>query len=230
MDEVSYLAKRGRVEHLHDHGRHAAEGGDLLALDQLEGACGVEVVHHDDLPAGPDVPHHDRVTAGGVEERYREQDGASAGCRSGRLRDLPKRSWPLVVDEEEAHQVGADVAMGADGALGPARRARGVEDGGVVLGVDGDVGRRRRPRRRRPSASGERPFGDRRRSVGRARGRAGAGVVHGAVLVGDDQRGEPAQAAEEGADALGPLRVDEGHLGARSPPARSAAPRRTTRH
>ena len=69
------MAKLGRVEHLHDHGRHAAEGADPLALDQLEGTLGVEVVHHHELPARGDVGDHDGVAAGGVEERHREEEG-----------------------------------------------------------------------------------------------------------------------------------------------------------
>ena len=61
MEDVSYLEKLGESMHLHDHGRHAAEDGDPLALDELEGPLGVEVVHHDDLPAGRHVGDHARA-------------------------------------------------------------------------------------------------------------------------------------------------------------------------
>ena len=92
MEEVSYLSKFGRVEHLHDHGRHAAERADPLALNQLERALGVEVVHHHELPAGGQVGDHDGVAAGGVEQRHREEEGGlrllagrleGRACRSG---------------------------------------------------------------------------------------------------------------------------------------------------
>ena len=159
MDEVSYWAKFGGVEHLHDHGRHAAEGGDPLALDQLERALGIEVVHHHDLPAGPDVPHHDGVTARGVEERHREEDTRSAPSLDGvDERRLAEAQRPAGVDEEEVHQVGADVAVRADRALGPPGGARGVEDGGVVVGIDGDVGGRG-VGIHVAERQGERPFG-----------------------------------------------------------------------
>ncbi len=46
------LREVGGVEHLHHHGRNAAERADPLALYQLQSPLGVEVVHHDDLPAG----------------------------------------------------------------------------------------------------------------------------------------------------------------------------------
>ena len=64
--------------HLHGHGGDAAEGGDALALDELEGPFGVPVVHHDELVARRGVGHQDRVASGGVEERHRQQVGARA--------------------------------------------------------------------------------------------------------------------------------------------------------
>ena len=72
------------------------ERGDPLALDQLEGPGGVEVVHHDDLPAGAGVPHHDGVTARGVEQGHGEQIG-QLPLAGGVGQGLPNRSWPLVL-------------------------------------------------------------------------------------------------------------------------------------
>ena len=133
----------------------------------------------------------------------------------GSTRDRAEAQLPARVDEEEVHQVGADVAVRADGALGASRGARGVEDGGVVLRVDGDVGGR---------GVGvdvaerqcEGPFGHRCRPVRRL---ADGGGVPGCVAVrcssATIRAVKPGQPAEEGADALGPLRVDEGDLGTR---------------
>ena len=128
-----------RVDHLHHHGGDAPEGHDPLALDELEGPFGIPVVHHDELVPRRGVRHQDRVAPRGVEQRHRQQIrrrgpplSSSRGARlAGRAQPGPG------VEEEEAHQVGAHVAMGAHRALGLPRRARGVEDGGVVLGVDG---------------------------------------------------------------------------------------------
>ena len=117
------------------------------------------------------------------------------------------------VDEEEAHQVRPHVAVGADGTLGTAGGARGVEDGGVVLGVDGQIGRRGRFVDR-PQRQGERPFGHEPRPGGRL-GDGQRRVGLGAVLVGDDDGAEVGQPGQDGADPFRPLRVDEDHLGAR---------------
>ena len=228
MDEVSYWAKSGEVEHLHDHGRHAAEGGDPLTLDQLEGPLGIEVVHHDDLSAGADVSHHDGVAPGGVEERDREQDGALHLVRRVDQRS-PEAQLAPRVDEEEVHQVGADVAVGADGALGASRGARGVEDGGVVLRVDGDVGgrgvgidRRRAPGRTAIRSTGGDPSGGLRTSQARRRSPARCSSATMRAV-------SPVQPAEEGADASRPAGCRRRRPWNPSPPGRSAAPRPTTR-
>ena len=78
--------------------------------------------------------------------------------------------------------------MGAHRALGTPGGARRVEDGGVVLRIDGDVGRRgvlvHLSERER-----ERPLGDGSSAVGRL-GDGERGLRCGAVLVGDDQCAE----------------------------------------
>ncbi len=45
--------------------------------------------------------------------------------------------------EEQVHQIGHAVAVGPHCALGPSRGPRGVEDGGVVVGLDGYFRKRR---------------------------------------------------------------------------------------
>ena len=97
---------------------------------------------------------------------------------------MPKRMEPAGVEEEQAHQVRAHVAVRAHRALGPPRRARRVEDGGVVLGVDGDVGGRG-GLVDGAQREGEGPLGDGRRAAGRlVDGQRRLGL--GAVLVGHD--------------------------------------------
>ena len=102
--------------------------------------------------------------------------------------------------------------MRAHRALGPAGGARRVEDGGVVLRVDGDVGRRG-GLVHGAQRQGERPLGDRCGTARRLPDLEGSRRL-GPVLVGHDERAEVGQAAQEGPEALGPLGVDEGHLGA----------------
>ena len=75
-----------------------------------------------------------------------------------------------------------------------------VTSGGTASGVHG------------AERQGEGPFGDRSRSLGCV-AHQGRRVGHGAVLIGDDECGEPVEAAQEGADALRSLGVDEGHFG-----------------
>ena len=78
---------------------------------------------------------------GSSGSRWRGTAGRTAGRRSGRChrpRAAPRsgaaRSCLAGVDVEQADRVGADVAVGAERAFGPARGPRGVEDGGVVVG------------------------------------------------------------------------------------------------
>src|SRR3984957_7771335 len=133
------LGEVGRVDDLHDHGGDAAEEGDLLPLDELEGPLGIEVVHHHQLPAGGGVGDQHGVAAGGVEQGHRQQVGvlAAAAHVSGAT---AVAKLALGGDEEQVHEVGARVAVGAHRPLGPTGDARRVEDGGVVVGLQVDVG------------------------------------------------------------------------------------------
>ena len=97
MDEVSYWAKRGKSRTCMTMAGHTAERGDAFACDQLESTLGIEVVHHDDLPAGPDVPDHDGVAAGGVEERHRQRESRSVPSEKGRRGLVPNRSCARVL-------------------------------------------------------------------------------------------------------------------------------------
>ena len=204
-----------RVDHLHHRGRHPPKHRDPLPLDELEGALGVEVMHHHELSAGGRVGHHDGETAGHVEERHREKVGVldvragrSPGLVSalaGRIGAGAESHGRAHAEEVEVHQVGAEVAVGADRSLGSPRRARGVEDRRVVLGVEGG-GRRLgvvggiaqplrevvdRDRRRgwcRPSPSARRP-----------------------MLVGDQKGAEVGKRAEHRGEPIRALGVGDHH-------------------
>ena len=87
---------------------------------------------------------------------------------------------PEPPDPVQRQRVRGEVALGQHGALGPARRAAGVEDGGEVVGpgddrgvlgrlAGGGIGQRAAARRRRASPPRCRP-GGRGRDPGRARG------------------------------------------------------------
>ena len=102
------------------------------------------------------------------------------------------------VEEEEAHQVRAHVAMGAHRTLGPPGGAGRVEDGGVVLRIDGEVGRRgglvHLSQRER-----ERPFGDGSGAVGRlGDGERGLSVRRGARRPRPPRRDRPAPRGRAG--------------------------------
>ena len=179
--------------------------------NELEGPLGVEVVHHDELPAGGEVGDHDRVAAGGVEQRHGEEEGGLRLLPGGRHAGAVA-GGAAGVDEEEAHEVRAHVAVRADGALGPPRGARRVEDRGVVLGVDREL-RRGGVAVDVAQRQGEGPLGRAGLALGRLAHRQGPGGL-AAVLVGHDHGAEVGQAAEDRADPLHALAVDEGHLGA----------------
>ena len=137
--------------------------------------------------------------------------GAGGGVRRQRGIGGPRRGPGLGV--AEAHQVGADVAVRPERALGAAGRARRVEDRRVGLGVDGHVGERHvgAARRRGP-----------RRTVARRRGaRAGLGP-------GDDHGPQRREVLELVLEPRGPLAVGEEHDRARVARGRTPARGRST--
>ncbi len=141
---------------------------------------------------------------------HRKEDRALRAV--GRLGGgIPEAELSPCVDEGEAHQVRADVAVRADRTLGASRGARGVEDGGVILRINGDV-RGRGVCIDIAERQGKGPFGHRCRSVRRGADTQGRTGARGTVLVGDDQGRQAPQSPEKGPNRLGPLRIDEGDL------------------
>ena len=199
------VLRPGRMlDQLPGDGRDPARGVDALALDQLHGLLGLPAAHEHDLAAGVHGRPEGRGQAGGVEQGH-DQEGAALGqlvrvaLRQGLAgpQEVPRRADPA------GHDVGGHVAVGAQGALRPARRARGVEDGGVVVGVDGDV-RQRRVRQVLPAVDGT----DHALEAHRPRTRVGAGGKPG-----DVDLLEVRQFVQVRGDALQPLVVHEGDPG-----------------
>ena len=92
--------------------------------------------------------------------------------------------------------------------LGFPGRARGVEDGGVVLGLDGHVGQGDVA----ASSDVAHQVGERRRRAPATPGRSWTGRP---VLVGDHHRPQVGELGEVGQQAVEAAAVDEGHGGAR---------------
>ena len=108
------------MEEAEEHRRHAAEDGDLLALDRLADSRDLEARNERDHAPVAHRHVHDARLAEGVEEgQHRQAD--------------------IVVPEaEQATRGGAvhiEVEVGELGALGLAGGARGVEDHGGVVGA-----------------------------------------------------------------------------------------------
>src|SRR5205085_5193064 len=94
-----------------------------------------------EFPAERRVGHEYGVAPGGVEEGHAEERRVLAAARRRQTALRPFGLEPAAHgDEAQAHEVAADVPVGAEGALGPPGGARRVEDGGVVLGIEGDIG------------------------------------------------------------------------------------------
>ncbi len=121
------------LDQLPGDGRHAASQGDALALDQLERPHRVPLVHHHHLGADEEGRVQDGETAGGVEERHRQQRGALGPVRIGNRRRLAPAQEAARGDAADRRDIAVDVAVARQGALGLSRGARGVEDGGVVV-------------------------------------------------------------------------------------------------
>ena len=86
----------------------------------------------------------------GTDSRYTFWPGRGAPA------SLPGAHLRAPGREREREEVAADVAVRAERALRPARRARRVEDRREVLGLEVDVGQRRRRRAPSPSTSSHR--------------------------------------------------------------------------
>ena len=123
-----------RVGHqLEAHGRHADEISDLLLLDQPQRLARIPFGHHHHAAADDEAVEHHRDLAGDMEQGHAEQ-----GARRS-------RGFAVVLDQQaqQGHQAGRIAigrrrhrAVGRQGALGLAGRARGEQDRRIVFGVD----------------------------------------------------------------------------------------------
>ncbi len=130
--------ERRALQHVPALGRHADEGGDPLGLDEAQGGLGVPAVHHHELELHPEARQHHRDAAGDVEERD-DQDEARGEAATATEQVLALAGGEHGRVAPEPHEAVDHGAVGRDGALGEARRARRVEDGGVVVRVDRDL-------------------------------------------------------------------------------------------
>ncbi len=131
----------GRVlDQLPGDGGHPAGHGHALALDHLEGADRVPLVHHHQLGPGDQAGIEHGETAGGVEEGHGQQGRALGSRRIGGRRRLTAAQESAGPGAARRHDVGIDIALGGQGALGLSGGAGGVEDGGLVILDDVGLG------------------------------------------------------------------------------------------
>ena len=117
------------LEDLPGHRRHPARPGDPLPLDQRHRLQRIPFAHEDQSVAGDQRAHQHRAQSGRVEQRNHQQRRP----RLGRLWSLaaPQRCPRVAVAGGE--DVGHQIAVASERALGLPRRAAGIEDGGVVV-------------------------------------------------------------------------------------------------
>ena len=131
------------VHQLEAHRRHADEIGDLLLLDQPQRLARIPFRHQHHAAADDEAVEHHRHLAGDVEQRHVDQGPRRVG----------RRAALALHDAEQGHQadrIGIDAgrhrAVGRQRALGDAGRARGEQDGRIVLRRDlGQLAPRRAP-------------------------------------------------------------------------------------
>ena len=133
------------VQELAGHGGHAGERRRSLPFDEFQGHLGVPAVHQHELSAHCCDRVQAAVAARHVEQRH-AQHGAGHGVagllvRPGR-RLASRHGLGLGarlhhLPEGQVQQVGHRTPMGQHRTLGVPGGARGVEDAGVVVGVDG---------------------------------------------------------------------------------------------
>ena len=130
------------LDELPGDGRHAAGGGHPLALDQLKSAHRIPAAHHHQLGPAEETGVEDREAAGGVKERHRQQGRALGRVRIGLRRRLAPAQERAGGRAGSGEDVGVDIALGGERALGFAGGAGGVEDGRLVVGVDRHIRQR----------------------------------------------------------------------------------------
>ena len=121
-------------EHLPGDRRHAAEMGDAFFFHQRQRLVDIPAALHDDLMPAQHRRDHDRKAAGGVKERHRDQERFLRRVRIGRGRRFAAAQEGARLRRRAVQHVGDDVAVRDHRALGISGRARGVEDGDIVVG------------------------------------------------------------------------------------------------
>ena len=134
--EVAVGEVRVLVE-LGEHRRHAGEARHPFALHELESDPGVPLVHEHEGGSLAHRAEQHRMAAGGMEERHRDEDRP----RGRRVRQELAQTAPLPQllpgrGVPHAHDVAADVSVRAEGPLGGAGGAGGVEDRRAVVRTD----------------------------------------------------------------------------------------------
>ncbi len=129
---------RRMLDQLPGDGRHPARGVDLFPLDQLHRLLGVPAAHQDQLAAGVDQGRQGRIAARHMEHGHHQQGHPLRRLGIGDRRRLAAAHETTGGGDAAGHDVADDVAMRAQGALGLSGGARGVEDGGVVVGLEFD--------------------------------------------------------------------------------------------
>ncbi len=199
------VLRPGRVlDELPGDGGHAAGGVDALALDELHGLLGLPAAHENDLAAGVHGRAQGRRQTGRMEEGHHQEGAAlrqlvrvALGQGLSGPQEVPRRG------DAARQDVAGHVAVRAQGALGPARGPGGVEDGGVVVGINGDV-RKRQVRKGLPAVD---PPDHRLESAHAARRLDPFGQA------GDVDALQVRQPLQVGGDALQPFVVDDGDPG-----------------
>ena len=119
--------------------RHAAGMLHLLALDDLHRLLGLPFAHEDHGRAGDDRRHQPGAARSDVEQRDDQQRGARLRRLGNRVAAAQQRPRAGIAAREN---VRADVAVGAQRALGIAGGSAGVEDRRIVVGRDRHVRKR----------------------------------------------------------------------------------------
>ena len=76
----------GKIRGFHQipgHGGDAHEIGDVLSLDEFEGALRAPLVHHDQARPGSKAGEHHRDAASHMEEWHRQDEAGRRGIRPG---------------------------------------------------------------------------------------------------------------------------------------------------
>ena len=130
------------ADELASHDRYAGQYGDLFLLDELQGCPGIPLVHVHQLAACQRASVRNAVVCGDVKQRRgHECCGGQGGCRIlGRLPFAFGKRPQYRRPKTKTQDVGYTTAMREQGTLWLSGRARGIEDAGITVGIDGNRG------------------------------------------------------------------------------------------